>query len=132
MYECVINGVSNVFIHNFIDSSEDEQLESNVDKDNRKKTLPRQVIFYLLLGIETIVIWGVILIKNNTQDEDTEYIKKTVCAFVFVLYTAGLSICAIYYKFFHIWSDINSSLDSLICCQDKNEPDTSVELVPLV
>ena len=68
-YDCLINGLSNIFLHNYIDTLDHEEkpestdgivdygmVENNVDSNdekNAKETFIRQVIFDTILLSET-------------------------------------------------------------------------------
>ena len=101
LYNCLINGFCNIYVHNFV------SFENN--KNERCHTFLRQFIFNAIFILENTVI--IILFLTGIKDADIPKVILTVG----IGFPFGVCLKLIYYKFYHLWKNNRAVSDLLPC-----------------
>ena len=105
-YQCLLNGISNIYLFNEIlplpcerkATREEKQTERQAQKEEqRKRTKKRQVLVDVILVVESIILISIsaCLVKG---------IPSSLIAMIVALHALGLFLKVVYYKNLHIWS----------------------------
>ena len=99
IYECLINGLANIFNHNLVEMYQQDAMTSK-----KMATYQRQLVFDLIFLLENIVllIFGCMADVHPLNDFNT---LKWFIPVNFAMHFCGLGMKIIYYKFFHLWKD---------------------------
>ena len=94
-YQCLINGIGNVYIHNWIVNYHSRQF----GVDEKKTTLLRQLITELIFAAENIAI-----VVMTSRSENLQNLPRVVLNIILVFHLLGIFLKIVYYHFWHIWS----------------------------
>eukprot|EP00092_Neocalanus_flemingeri_P035017 GFUD01038105.1.p1 GENE.GFUD01038105.1~~GFUD01038105.1.p1 ORF type:complete len:802 (-),score=121.00 GFUD01038105.1:102-2483(-) len=105
LYLCVLNGLANIFSHNFVYFEDDNSSSPNL----HIPTFCRQLIFDAVFLVENIcfVIFGCL---SNIKPLDDPKVMVWIIFIIFGSHFAGLLIKILYYKFLHVWKDLTVSV----------------------
>ena len=111
-YQCLLNGISNIYLYNDIlalprddeKKEKEEKNEKNATEQNENKVLAlvkewKQIIVDVIFVLESLVI-----VSTSVYLVDGLPIPLVVG--VVILHALGLTLKAVYYKSLHIWSDL--------------------------
>ena len=96
-YQCLLNGISNIFLFNDILPLPCEGKTQNRSEKQRERTKKRQVLVDAILAFESIIL---IIISASLVKGIPPYLITTVVT----LHALGLILKVVYYKNLHIWS----------------------------
>jgi len=102
IYVCLLNGLANIFICNFINVSFNRYKHIGTKK---KKTFHRQVCGDVLFLVQNIVMVCLGLTVDVKPLNNPTTAKYLGCA-ILTCHLIGLFVKVIYYKYFHIWKDL--------------------------
>ena len=102
-YHCLVNGISNLYLHNWIShidsSNQRRKTISEVKKMKKNGTILRQTIFDTIILVENFVILVVAGIRFPECLTISFLISAGACQCI------GLILKMVYYQRFHIWKD---------------------------
>ena len=101
-YVCLLNGLANIFINNFINVSFDRFKHIGAKK---RKTFYRQACGDLLFFIQNVVMMSLGLtidVKPLNDPGMAAYLIVGICS----CHLTGLLMKIVYYKYFHIWKEL--------------------------
>ena len=96
-YQCLLNGISNIFLFNDILPLPREGRTQNRSEKQREGTKKRQVLVDAILAFESIIL---IIISASLVKGIPPFLITTVAT----LHALGLILKVVYYKNLHIWS----------------------------
>ena len=97
-YQCIINGISNLYLHNDIVARkcEDRMFNQNLGTRDTKLFLVNGIIF-----VENIIVVLIALFHPSEIGIPTGLLVSVI-----VVHTLGLILMLVYYQHFHIWSSL--------------------------
>ena len=101
-YVCLLNGLANIFINNFINLSFKRFKHIGTKK---RKTFYRQSCGDCLFFIQNVVMVSLGLTVDVYPLDNSKTAALLGCA-ILICHLAGLLVKVIYYKYFHIWKDL--------------------------
>jgi hypothetical protein len=96
LYQCLINGIANLYIHNWIVKHTSRQFLAE-----RKTTFLRQVIIDFIFAIENIFV--VVMVLNS----NLPYLKnlpRSILVIILLFHLLGIILKVIYYHAWHMWA----------------------------
>ena len=135
-YHCLINGICNIYFHNWIGQRNDSTSESKVIRVKKHGTVFRQSLSDTIFVIEnaSILTFSYIRLKNylgsNLLSSDLLYV------FIFILVSqyVGILLKIIYYFHFHIWKHtfscqmaVQNVKESIKACTFKSKSSNIIE-----
>ena len=100
-YNCVLNGVCNVYIHNRIDRINAQQASIGpCGRTKQKISMLRNGIFEIIFLIENVMV---VIIAHLMLPSD---LPREILTFIIFAQLLGLLLNCIYYKYFHIWKHL--------------------------
>ena len=105
-YVCLLNGLANIFINNFINVSLNRFKHIGQKK---RKTFVRQFFGDLLFFLQNLIFVICGLMVNIKPLNEAKTATILTCA-IFACHFAGIILKIVYYKQFHIWKDITVTL----------------------
>ena len=96
-YQCLINGIGNVYLHNWIVNYHSLQGPSQ----QMKTTFLRQVIVDLIIAIENIIV--VVMVLNSTHSY-LQDLPRSILIIILVCHFFGIILKIIYYHVWHMWA----------------------------
>ena len=98
VYHCMINGICNLYIHNWV-----KEIKPSYNQENkRKETAFKQFLFELIFVVENLAILVTSYLSYN------EYLPTGFLTGIFVAHCFGICLKCIYYYQFHIWSNVHT------------------------
>ena len=108
---CLINGLANIFMHNYIDLDLDDVGKNRLEEEavRWKPTLARQLLFDLIFIVENLILAfiGILNVELNIPHKDNVFFFILIT--IFSSHFLGLFFKFIYYKKLHAWSFLTDS-----------------------
>ena len=113
-YHCLINGVSNLYLHNWISHINSSTRSNEEGKVKKHGTIFRQTLFDNIFIVENLVT---LILAGNLFNECLTISFLVVTGACQCL---GITLKVIYYKKFHIWKDAITSQGSIKNIRDNS------------
>ena len=94
LYQCLMNGIGNVYIHNWIVNYHSRHCEE------KKTTFLRQVIMEMIFALENIAI-----VVMSSTNQYLKNLPRSILVIILVLHLFGIVLKVIYYNSCHMWAD---------------------------
>eukprot|EP00092_Neocalanus_flemingeri_P012384 GFUD01013352.1.p1 GENE.GFUD01013352.1~~GFUD01013352.1.p1 ORF type:complete len:1191 (+),score=213.83 GFUD01013352.1:87-3659(+) len=105
---CLINGLSNIFLHNYIDL-DDLAKDKEEETVRWKATLARQLLFDFIFIVENLILAFIGSMNDQIDIPQKEETFHFLIITIFCCHFLGLIFKFIYYKKLHAWSFLTES-----------------------
>ena len=118
VYQCLINGIGNIYLHNWIVNYHSREGPAQ----QMKTTFLRQIIIDLIFATENIVVVAMVLSSTHSYLQN---LPRSILIMILVFHFFGVVLKIVYYYAWHMWA---YSFDVVMVDYNKRYPQVSFSI----